>query len=326
LTNFKIPKEKIAGKVTEVVIGATSDQGGTRSHTITIGGSTALPFLLFEGDFPHPPVIAMEVFDKPPAKYPDVLLEYYRDVIGKPGEMAKKCVELFGAELISIRLEGTHPEKGNKSVEEAVEIVKQVLTSVEVPIIITGHSFFEKINEVMKKICEVTAGENCLINYVETDNYKTIAAACIAYKHTLVAQTPIDVNLAKQLNILLTEMNFPEDKIVMDPLTGTMGYGLEYTYSIIERIRNDGLAGDKMLGFPILINPGYESFKIKETRVSAQEYPQWGDPELRAAYWETATAMSLLAAGAELLILYHPRSVETVKQKIREIFASGKGE
>jgi len=81
-----------------------------------------------------------------------------------------------------------------------------------------------------------------------------------------------------------------------------------------------------MLGFPILINPGYESFKIKETRVSAQEYPQWGDPELRAAYWETATAMSLLAAGAELLILYHPRSVETVKQKIREMFASGKGE
>jgi len=326
MTSFKISKEKNTGKVTEVVIGATSDQGGTRSHTITIGGGTALPFLFYEGEFPHPPVIAMEVFDKPPAKYPDVLLEYYRDVIGKPGEMAKKCVDLYGAELISIRLEGTHPEKGNKSVEEAVEIVKQVLTSVDVPIIITGHSFFEKINEVMKKICEVTAGENCLINYVETDNYKTIAAACIAYKHTLVAQTPIDVNLAKQLNILLTEMNFPEDKIVMDPLTGTLGYGLEYTYSIMERIRNDGLAGDKMLGFPMLVNPGYESFKIKETRVSAQEYPQWGDPELRAAYWETATAMSLLAAGAELLILYHPRSVETVKQKIREIFASGEGE
>lgn len=318
--NFEIPKETNPGKIVEVTIGATAKQGGTRSHTITIGGSTALPFHFFEGEHPHRPVIAMEVFDKVPAKYPASLMDYYRDVIDKPGEMAKKCVEEYEAELISVRLEGTHPEKGNKSAEEAAEIVKQVLESVSIPIIITGHSHFEKINEVMKKVCEATEGENCLINYVETDNYKTIAAACIAYNHTLVAQTPIDVNLAKQLNILLTDMNFPAEKIVVDPLTGTLGYGLEYTYSIMERIRNDGLGGDKMLAFPMLINPGYESSKVKEARVSREDYPEWGDQELRGAYWEIANAVSLLAVGAELLIMYHPKAVEVVKKNISEMF------
>jgi acetyl-CoA decarbonylase/synthase complex subunit delta len=253
-------------------------------------------------------------------------MEYYGDVIEKPGEMAKKCVDEYGAELIIVRLEGTHPEKGNKSAEEAAEIVKTVLESVSVPLIITGHSHFEKNNEVMKKVCEVTAGENCLISYVEKDNYKTIAAACIAYNHTLVTQTPIDVNLAKQLNILLTEMSFPPEKIVMDPLTGALGYGIEYTYSIMERIRIDALAGDKMMAFPMLVNPGYESFRVKETRAPEQDYPDWGNVELRGAYWEIATAMSLLVAGADLLIMYHPQAVAAVKRKIGEIFDGREGD
>jgi len=317
--DFEIPKETNAGKVVEVILGATPEQGGTRSHTIKIGGSTALPFHFFEGKHPHQPVVAMEVFDKVPSKYSDSLMDYYRDVIDKPADMAKKCVEEYGAELISVRLEGTHPEKGNKSAEEAAEIVKQVLESVSVPLIITGHSHFEKINKVLKKVCEVTEGENCLINYVETDNYKTIAAACIAYKHTLVAQSPIDVNLAKQLNILLTDMNFSPEKIVIDPLTGTLGYGLEYTYSIMERIRNDGLAGDKMLASPMLVTPGYESCRVKECRALEEDYPEWGDLELRCAYWELVTAMSLLATGAELFIMYHPKAVEVLKEKIIEM-------
>jgi len=322
--NIEIPRETNVGKIMEVTIGATSDQGGTRSHTVTIGGSTSLPFHFFEGEHQHRPVVAMEVFDRVLNKYPDSLMEYYQDVIDKPGEMAKKCVEQYGAELISVRLEGTHPEKGNKSADEAVDVVRQVLESVKVPLIITGHSHFEKINEVMKKVCESAAGENCLINYVETDNYKTIAASCIAYNHTVVAQSPIDVNLAKQLNILLTEMNFPAERIVMDPLTGTLGYGLEYTYSIMERIRNDGLAGDKMLAFPMLVNPGHESALVKEARAPEQDYPDWGNQELRFAYWEIATSMSLLVAGAELLIMYHPKAMDVVKKKINEIHDSKK--
>jgi len=161
---------------------------------------------------------------------------------------------------------------------------------------------------------------------VETDNYKTIAAACIAYNHSLVAQTPIDVNLAKQLNILLTDMNFPREKIIMDPLTGTLGYGIEYTYSIMERMRNDGLAGDQMLAFPMLITSGFETFRVKESRAPEADFPEWGNTAQRGIYWETATATSLLMAGAELLIMYHPKAVAIVKAKIAEIFDSQKGE
>jgi acetyl-CoA decarbonylase/synthase complex subunit delta len=320
--DVEIPKETNPGKIGAVTIGATSEQGGTRSHTVTIGGSTALPLHFFEGRFPHRPVVAMEVFDAPPARYPQTLLDCFGDVFTRPGDMAARCVDEFGAEMISVRLEGTHPEKGDRSPDEAVETVKQVLDSVTVPVIVTGHSHFQKVNDVMKKICEATEGENCLINYVETDNYKTIAAACIAYGHTLVAQSPIDVNLAKQLNILLTDMEFPGDRIVMDPLTSTLGYGLEYTYSIMERIRIDGLAGDGMLAFPMLVNPGYESARVKEARAPESEYPQWGDTAVRSAYWETVTAMSLLVAGADLMILHHPEAVRVVRAKIAEMFES----
>jgi acetyl-CoA decarbonylase/synthase, CODH/ACS complex subunit delta len=322
---FEIPVEKSSGKIMEVTIGATSDQGGTRSNTVTIGGGTGLPFLFFEGEHPNRPALAMEVFDKVPAKYPEPLLEYYRDVIDRPADMAKKCVEQYGAELISVRLDGTHPEKGDRSAEEAADVVRQVLESVKVPLIITGHSHYEKINEVMKKVCEAAAGENCLINYVETDNYKTIAAACMAYNHNIVAQSPIDVNMAKQLNILLSDMNFPREKIVIDPLTGALGYGLEYTYSIMERIRNEGLGGDPMLAFPMLINPGFESSRVKEARVPESDYPDWGNAELRNAYWETATAMSLLSAGSELIVMYHPKAMEAVKRNIDELYSTESG-
>jgi acetyl-CoA decarbonylase/synthase complex subunit delta len=319
---FTIPKDTNAGTIREVTLGATEEQGGTRSHTITIGGSNVLPFHFFEGRNPHRPVVAMEVFDSIPSKYPEPLKEHYSGVLDKPGEMAKKCVEEYGAELISVRLEGTHPEKGNKSAEEAAEIVREVLLSIDVPVIITGHSHFEKINAVLKKVCEVTAGENCLVNYVENDNYKTIAAACIAYNHTVVAQSPIDVNLAKQLNILLTDMSFPPEKILIDPLTSALGYGLEYTYSIMERIRNEGLAGDAMLAFPMLVNPGYECFSVKESRAPEEDNPDWGNLETRGVYWEISTAMSYLITGAELLIMYHPKAVEVVKNKIIEMYSS----
>jgi acetyl-CoA decarbonylase/synthase complex subunit delta len=321
--SLEIPKDNNPGKIVEVTIGATADQGGTRSHKVTIGGSTALPYHFFEGEHPNRPVVAMEVFDRVPPRYPDALRACFGDVIEKPAAMARLCVDEFGAELISVRLDGTHPEKGNRSADEAAETVKSVLESVAVPIIVTGHSHFEKTNEVMKKVCEVTAGENCLINYAETDNYKTIAAACIAYKHTLVAQSPIDVNLAKQLNILLSDMDFPRDRIVMDPLTSTLGYGIEYTYSIMERIWIDALGGDTMLAFPMLVNPGYESARVKEARAPEADNPEWGDLARRGLYWEVATAMGLLSVGADLFILHHPEAVKTVKQSVAEMYSAG---
>ena len=317
--SFTIPTEKSATAIRTVTIGATSAEGGTRSNTVTIGGTNAQPFLTFEGEIPHQPVIAMEVFDTPPRRYPPSLMKYFGEVIGKPAEMAKKCVSEFGADLISVRLEGTRPDKGNKSPEEAAEVVKSVLEAVGVPLIITGHANFEKHNEVMKKCAEAASGENCLINWVEQDNYKTIAAVCLAHGHCLAAQSPIDVNIAKQLNIQLTDMSFPADKIVIDPLTSALGYGLEYTYSIMERIRSDGLAGDLMLNLPMMINPGPESMNCKEAWAADEDVPEWGKMELRTAYWEITTALSSLLAGAELLVMNHPRAVEVLKKKIDEL-------
>jgi acetyl-CoA decarbonylase/synthase complex subunit delta len=315
---FEIPKEPSQSAVRTVTIGATSAGGGTRANTVTIGGARAMPFHFFESEMPHRPVIAMEVFDTPPSRYPLPLLDFYGDVIDKPGEMARKCVQEYGAELISVRLDGTHPDRGHKSPQEAADVVKEVLESVTVPLIITGHANFEKINEVIRRVTEAAAGENCLISWVEQDNYKTIAACCLAHGHCLVAQSPIDVNIAKQLNIQLTDMAFPVDKIVMDPLSSPVGYGLEYTYSIMERIRLAGLSGDDMLRMPMMITPGYESSRCKEALAPEQDSPLWGREELRVAHWETATAISLLLAGTELLIMYHPRAVEVLRNTIEK--------
>ena len=317
--SFTIPKEVSASPIRIVKIGATNDEGGTRSNSVLIGGTNALPFHTFEGEIPHKPAIAMEVFNTPPKRYPESLKKYYGDVLDKPSEMAVKCVEEFGADLISVRLDGTHPDKGDKSPQEAADLVKEILQTVSVPLIITGHGHFEKHNQVMKAVAEAAAGENCLINWVEQDNYKTIAAVCMAHGHCLVAQSPIDVNIAKQLNIQLTDMSFPADKIVIDPLSSPLGYGLEYSYSIMERIRSDGLAGDQMLNLPMMITPGPESLNCKEAWAADDIVPEWGKMELRTAYWEITTAMSLMLAGAELLVMHHQQAVEVVRKKIEEL-------
>ncbi|OVE79781.1 CO dehydrogenase/acetyl-CoA synthase subunit delta [bacterium I07] len=321
---FEIPKENSATAIRTVMIGASAEQGGSRTQTVTIGGATAMPFHHFEGNMPNPPVIAMEVFDAVPKRYPESLLEYYGDVIDRPGEMAKRCVEEFGADMISVRLEGTHPDKGDNSPEKAAEIVREVLTSVGVPLIITGHSHFNKINEVMRKVAETASGENCLLNWVEKDNYKTIAACCLAHGHSIVAQSPIDVNIAKQLNIQLTDLEFPIEKIVMDPLSSAVGYGFEYTYSIMERIRLAGLAGDEMMRMPMLITPGRESSMSKESWAPEKDNPDWGKEASRAIYWEIATALGLLMAGTDLLVMYHPEAVKTLKKKIQELMIEEK--
>jgi acetyl-CoA decarbonylase/synthase, CODH/ACS complex subunit delta len=194
--------------------------------------------------------------------------------------------------------------------------VKSVLAAVDVPLIITGHSHFDKMNEVMKEIARGCAGENLLLSWVEQDNYRTIAGAALAYGHTIVAQSPIDVNISKQLNILLANMNIPAERIVVDPVTSAIGYGIEYTYSVMERIRLTGLGGDRMLASPMIVSPGQECAKIKELRALESDFPAWGDLAERAALWELSTATSLLYAGASILIMYNPQAAMSLKKSI----------
>jgi acetyl-CoA decarbonylase/synthase complex subunit delta len=261
----------------------------------------------------------MEVFDTVSAKYPEALREIFKDVLDDPAAMAKICVEKYGADLISVRLDGTHPERGNRTAQQSVELVQSVLKSVGVPLIITGHNHYEKNNEVMKAIAQACEGENLLLNWVEQDNYRTIAGAAIAYGHTVVSQSPIDVNISKQLNILLTNMDMKPDRIVVDPMTAAIGYGIEYSYSVMERIRQSGLGGDKMLCSPLIVSPGFECTKLKECKACEENFPMWGNLSDRAVMWEMSTSLSLLYAGADVLIMYHPEAVREVKKAISEL-------
>ena len=233
--------------------------------------------------------------------------------------MARHCVEKLGAEVISVRLLGTHPENGDAPPEAAAEVVGAVLKSISVPLIVTGPNHFAKNNAVMKHIAAAFAGENLALNWVETDNYKTIAAAAMGYGHCLIAQTPIDVNMCKQLNILLTNLGVPPEKILIDPMTGALGYGLEYTYSVMERIRTSAFTGDPMLAMPMISTPGWEVARTKEARAPKRDFPLWGAEGERGALLEIATAVSFLNAGADLLVLYHPVAARTVKRKIQEM-------
>ncbi len=314
-TTFAVPGEKINMPVRTVTLGGS----GTRTSSVTIGGASALPFRHFEGSTGHAPVIAMEVFDKPLKNYPSPLVEVYGDLLNNPADMAKFCVQEIGAELISVRLDGTHPDNGNVSVDDAVRVVESVLKAVGVPLIITGPSHFDKANDVMKQISSSFAGENLLLNWAETDNYKTIAASAMGYNHCVVAQTPIDVNMAKQLNILITNMGLAPEKIVIDAYTGAIGYGLEYTYSVMERIRTAAFTGDGMLAMPMLCTPGYEVARTKESKAPMSAFPLWGSEKDRGALLEIATAMSLVNAGADLVIMYNPSAARTMKRKISEM-------
>ncbi|MDD2765153.1 MAG: acetyl-CoA decarbonylase/synthase complex subunit alpha/beta [Opitutaceae bacterium] len=323
VTAFPVRKERCEVPVCTVKLGALRSEGGTRGRTYRIGGSTAMPFHLWEGEMPNRPLVALEVFDAVSEKYPRILREYYGDLLLHPAEMAKVCVEQHGADLINVRLEGTHPEKGNRTPEQAVELVKSVLAAVDVPLIVTGHNHFDRNNEVMKAIAAACAGENLLLNWVEQNNYRTIAGAAMGYGHCVVSQSPIDVNISKQMNILLTNMDLKREQIVIDPLTGAMGYGIEYTYSVMERIRLTGLSGDPMLALPMIACPGQECAKIKELRAAETDMPVWGDLRQRATLWELTTALGLLYAGADILIMYNPEAAAALRRTITRLMDQG---
>ncbi len=224
--------------------------GGTRGHTLTIGGADCMPFHLWEGRMPNRPLVAMEVFDVISEKYPAVLEKHLWQSPEPAGGNGPGLCGTIRRRSHQRAARRNPSRKGNRTPDEAVSLVKAVLAAVEVPLIVTGHSHYEKNNEVLKSIAQACAGENLLLNWVEQDNYRTIAGAAIAYGHCVVSQSPIDVNIAKQLNILLTNMDVKPERIVMDPMTGATGYGLEYTCSVMERIRLTGLGGDRMLGCP----------------------------------------------------------------------------
>ncbi|MDR4508495.1 MAG: CO dehydrogenase/acetyl-CoA synthase subunit delta [Candidatus Brocadiaceae bacterium] len=312
--------EKWTGAVNEITLGATKENGGSREKTITIGGSKCVPFMDFDGSPGHRPVIAMDVYDVAPDDWPETLRAPFADVIDDPAQWAKKCVEQFGADLICLKLEGIHPDKGNISGEKTAETVKSILGAVSVPLIIWGCEHNEKDNEVLPKVSQAAKGENCLIGVATQDNYKTLTVTCIADGHGIITLSPVDINIAKQVNILVSEMDFPLNRIVMFQTTGALGYGLEYTYSIQERERLAALTGDKLMSMPVICDVGHEAWRSKEAKSDDKDSPQWGPREERGPMWETITAVGLLQSGVDIIRMSHPKAVAAVKKCIDRLY------
>lgn len=313
----QVLKDRNSGKILEVTLGATAAEGGTRGNTIKVGGETGLPFLHFEGNQPNKPVIAVEIVDMVP-EWSDELMKVYGDVAGDTVAWAKKAVEV-GAEMVFIRLMSADPELGNSSPEKCAQTVKDVLAAVSVPVAVVGCGIVEVDNVIIPAVAEACAGENLLIGAAEPDNYKTIAAACMVHKHTLLASSPLDINICKQLNILVTEMGLQADKIIIDPSVGGLGYGIEYCYSIQERGRIGALGGDKMLAMPVIGILGGEAWKAKEASALEEEFPGWGDVQERGILWEAITAIALLQGGMDILVMRHPEAIALTRRNIEDM-------
>ncbi len=316
----EIPKDKYAGKVREIVLGATKDQGGTREKVVTIGGESALPFLHFEGTIPHPPRIAVEIQSRAPADWSPVLLEPWKDVVNSPSAWAKAATAL-GADVILLRLCATQADGSPNSGAAARKIVRDVLNATGLPLIVYGPGQAELDNELLVAAAEEAKGERIVLGVCEDKNYRTIVAAAMANDQLVVSRTPMDVNLAKQLVILIHDMGLPLERIVMDPTTGALGYGIEYGYSVMERLRLAALQGDGMTQQPMIVSPGEEAWRVKEAKVGTDVPAMWGDWKERAIYWETVTASALVESGANMLIMRHPEAIKRVRDMIAGLAA-----
>jgi acetyl-CoA decarbonylase/synthase, CODH/ACS complex subunit delta len=305
---FQPTKQVYSGKIREVTL-------GVGDKAVTVGGKTAYAFHTFEGSMGNAPKVAMEIWDKDPsAEWSETAKGPFKDVLGDPVAWAKKCVEEYGAEMIVVQTKSADPNADNKPAAEVSDVVKKVTAAVNVPVIVWGVANHEKDTEVMRAVAEKCAGKRLAISPVEEGDYKQIGAACLGYKHAVIASSPIDVNLAKQLNILLGNLGVSDKEILIDPTTGGLGYGLEYTYSVIERIQQAALTQeDDKLQQPMICNVGNEVWKTKEANLSAEEAPELGDPEKRAVLMEAVTAVDLLIAGADVVIMRHPESIKLVK-------------
>ncbi len=302
-------KKKWSHQIKEVTIGAEDE-------AITVGGETTLPFLHDEGEMPNPPRIALDVFDAVPDTWTEDLIEACGDEIHDPVEWAQKGVEEWGVEMISFNLTQHAREEDPVSPEACGELAEKIADTVGVPMLVWGAGEDEPDRKVYPVVSQALAGRRCLMGSASEDSYKTLTATCIADGHNIIGESPIDINICKQVNILVTDMGMPEDRIVIFPTNGALGYGLEYAYSILERTRVAALGGDRMMAMPVVIRAGTESQRAKEVKAPQDEFPAWGSRGDRGIVWEATTATSYLQAGADIVTMNHPEAIRLIREYI----------
>jgi acetyl-CoA decarbonylase/synthase complex subunit delta len=296
--DYKAPLETYSGRVAEVVI-------GKGAKALKIGGENVLPFHFFEGNIENRPRLALEVLDSEPKTWTEWECRPYKDVLSDPVAWAKKCIEA-GADLVCLRLVSTDPAGDNAPADKAAAVVKQVASAIKTPLIVYSSGDEKKDIEVLTKVAEACAGENLLLGPVAKENYEPIAKAALEHGHCIIAQSPLDINLEKELNVKLLK-TFPRERIVIDPLSSALGYGMEYSFTIMERTKHIGVMfGDNTMQMPIIADLGSEAGKTKQAK----------ENEKQGLLWESVTALSLLLAGANILILRQPESLKLIKEAI----------
>jgi len=311
--SFQIPKNSYSGKINSLKLGTGDSQ-------VLVGGETALPFYTFEGENPNKPIVAMEVYDARPEGWPETVAKYFDDVMDDPIKWAQKNIDEYNADAICLKLTRILPDGEDMSPEDAAAMTAELREAISKPLIIYGTGPIEKIAEVMKKVSERNADSNILMGWAEEDSYKTIAAAAMGYNNSVTSLNQLDVNIAKQLNILLTQLGLPSDRIAMDPASSGLGYGLEYCHSAMERLKIAALLqDDKMTQMPIINDIAPEVWKVKEAKETEESSPEWGEQEQRGINWEAISCISLLLSGSNILVMRHPKAVELIKKVIDEL-------
>ena len=310
MTEVPVPKEKWIGAIGELELGSSGERRGSRD-TVRLGGNRGAPFLSFEDGTPRTVAMAGLVADSQ-EEVPIPVLDAF-------GEEAKDAVRWArtwasrGADLICLRLTSTNPEEGDASPESAAETVMAVLRAVPLPLIVYGSGHEEKDAKVLERVGERARGERLLLGHAEEGGYKSVAAAAMANGHAVIGFSNLDINLAKQIVILLTDFGVGKGDIAIDPLMAALGMGLEYSYSVNERIRLAGLSGDRMLQVPMIC----DCTSAWKAREATDEVPQAGDTLERGVWWEATTALAALLSGADVLVMAHPDAMDLARRAVR---------
>jgi len=307
---FTPPVKEYKGEIAEVQLGATRAEGGSRGSVVKLGGQNSL--YRFEGGYKNKQVVSFDVFDLPMPSFPRVLRDRWQEVWNDPAEWAREAVKL-GTELVTVHLISTDPMVRDTKPREAAKIIEEVLQAVKVPIIVGGSGNPEKDPLVFEKVAEVAEGEMLLLASANLDlDHKRIVDAANKYHHNVLSFTSMNITDQQALNRLLFEEGLPKDRLVQDPTTGALGYGLDYTYSIIQRLKESALRGDEVLQNPIFCGVT----NAWAAREAWMKEPAWGAREYRGLLWEIITAVTVLDAGADGLMMLHPDAVRVVKEMI----------